>query len=101
MKPPVSEPESESCIKPAIQTLNPRFQEEMRIRQKMNYLQCEEGTIEEAIGLARMNPGLEREAWEWMSNALEMLNTLLTRRGLPPMYYPRYQRFLRLLRTTG
>ncbi|WP_105434905.1 hypothetical protein [Neorhizobium tomejilense] len=101
MKPPVSEPVLQPDIERIFQSLNSRFQEEMRIRQEMNYAKCEDGCLDEAIEIARKNPGLEREVWEWMSNALELLNGLLNARGLPPMRYPSYQRFLRMLRATS
>jgi hypothetical protein len=101
MKPPVSEPEVKARTEAVFQTFGSRFQEEMRIRQEMDYVQCEEGTLEEAIRHARKHPGQEREVWEWMSNAFEMLNAMLKERGLPPMYYVGYQKFLRLLRTAS
>ena len=99
MKPPVSEPSSKPHTEAAFQTLNSRVQEELRIRQEMEYAKLEEGSLEIAIKLARNNPGFEREVWGWMSTPLDMMNTTLRARGLPLINYPSFQRFMRLLRT--
>ncbi len=99
MKPPETMPGLKPRIKEAFQTLNSRVQEELRIRQEMEYAKLEEGSLEIAIKLARNKPGFEREVWECMSTPLEMMNTTHRARGLPLINYPSYQRFMRLLRT--
>lgn len=97
MKPPVSKPELNPAIEIVSQSLPAYLENEDRIRKEMDYVQCEQGSLDEALELARKHPGREREAWEWLRNALEMLNFILIARDLPLMRYPSYVTFVSLL----
>lgn len=99
MKPPVSKPELKPTIEKVFRKLADHLENEDRIRKEMDYVQCEQGSLDEALELARKHPGREREAWEWLRNALEMLNFILIGRDLPLMRHPSYDTFMAFLVT--